>query len=361
MIRPPKPPYIPLKPEPKRLPQVKAMTVAAGFVCSDGIILCADSEHSDDIAKFQRPKVFRFGDNLVLTGAGTNSSYIRMAFDKLCDEYKSDIPNGPSAARAALEKITMDVYANHIAPFFEPSDPRRPYIQLLTGTRCTSGELALAKSDDTAVYLSDGYETTGIGDYLFRYWADKFFERDLPMRVDELPVLVYAVRNHEVCSQLWRGQSAPGTAFTLTLLIAAALIGGILEAITRIIWEPFWLTRYCKPKDVLQHLDSGNLDLYERGVQSSYKWVTFYANFAWATILLLISHAQQTQKLCSSSSILLLIAIAVLLRASHLQWTYYVNYQSKVIRAKEPTNAEQRSATGNVSKIHEGSTEGQGQ
>ncbi len=60
------------KPEPKRLPQVKAMTIAAGFMCSDGIILCADSEHSDEITKFQRSKVFRFGKNLMLTGGWTN-------------------------------------------------------------------------------------------------------------------------------------------------------------------------------------------------------------------------------------------------------------------------------------------------
>jgi len=154
------------------------------------------------------------------------------------------------------------------------------------------------------------------------------------------------------------GPSAPGTAFTLTLLIAAALIGGILEGITRILWEPFWLTRYCKPKDVLQHLDASNLDLYERGVQSSYKWVTFYANFAWSSILLLISHTQQTDKLCASSNVFLLIAIAVLLRASHLQWTYYVNYQSKVIRAKEVRNADERSTTRNESDIHKRNAKG---
>ena len=42
---------------------------------------------------------------------------------------------------------------------------------------------ALVKSQDTAVFLSEAYETTGVGDYLFRYWADKFFESTLSMRV----------------------------------------------------------------------------------------------------------------------------------------------------------------------------------
>ena len=156
------------------------MTVAAGFMCSDGIILCADSEHSDEITKFQRSKVFRFGDDLVLTGAG-QTSYITTAFDKLSDKYRQGIPDTPSGARLALEEVTLDVYANHIAPFFEANS--RPYFHLLTATRCVSGEMALVKSEDTAVFLSEAFETTGIGDYLFRYWADKFFERTLPMRV----------------------------------------------------------------------------------------------------------------------------------------------------------------------------------
>ena len=168
------------KPEPKRLPQVKAMTIAAGFMCSDGIILCADSEHSDEITKFQRSKVFRFGKNLMLTGAG-QTSYIRMAFDKLSDKYRQNIPDTPSEARLALEEVALDVYANHIAPFFEANS--RPYFHLLTATRCASGAMALVKSEDTAVFLSEAYETVGIGDYLFRYWADKFFESTLPMRV----------------------------------------------------------------------------------------------------------------------------------------------------------------------------------
>ncbi len=139
--------------EPKRLPQVKAMTVAAGFLCSDGIILCADSEHSDEITKFQRSKVYRFGKNLVLTGAG-QISYIRMAFDKLSDKYEQGIPDTPSGARLALEEVVVDVYANHIAPFFEVSN--RPYLHLITGTRCASGAMALVKSEDTAFFLATG-------------------------------------------------------------------------------------------------------------------------------------------------------------------------------------------------------------
>ena len=121
-----------------------------------------------------------------------------------------------------------------------------------------------------------------------------------------------------------------GPALGLVLLIAAALVGGLLEALTRILWEPYWLVRRCRPPDSLSGLTKENLELYERGVQSSYKFVTFYANFAWATILLLISHLRNPANRFSVGSAILAFSIVILLRASHVQWTYYVNYQKKL-------------------------------
>src|SRR5436305_4574651 len=71
--------------------------------------------------------------------------------------------------------------------------------------------------------------------------------------------------------------------FGLVLLLVAALFGELLGAFTRIIWERLWLVPQCSPPNALSRVTVENLDLYERGVQSSYKYVTFYANFAWAT------------------------------------------------------------------------------
>ena len=122
-----------------------------------------------------------------------------------------------------------------------------------------------------------------------------------------------------------------GAAMGLVLLIAATLAGGVLEALTRITWEPWWLKRRCPIGDALSNLSPDNLELYERGVQSSYKYVTFYANFAWATLLLLLSHLHHhAWKVLSIGNAILLLAIVILLRASHMQWKYYVNYQRKI-------------------------------
>ena len=122
---------------------------------------------------------------------------------------------------------------------------------------------------------------------------------------------------------------AIGVGGGFVLLIAAALLGGVLEALTRISWERFLVWRH-PSSDVLSKLDKDNLELYERGVQSSYKYVTFYANSAWATMLLLIGRLHDGITLCSLQIPLLLLVVFILFRASYVQWTYYVNYQKKV-------------------------------
>lgn len=125
------------------------------------------------------------------------------------------------------------------------------------------------------------------------------------------------------------------TAEGIGALIAAAIIGSILEAVTRVTWEKYWLVKKCPSKDILSNLNSTNVELYERGVQSSYKYVTFYANLAWATCLLLISHFYRGGGMCSLRPFILAALIILLLRASHVQWKYYVNYQNKVFQIKE--------------------------
>ncbi len=150
-----------------------------------------------------------------------------------------------------------------------------------------------------------------------------------------------------------------GATFGVVLLMAAALVGGLLEAVTRVIWERFWLVPHCKPPDALRVLRADNLELYERGVEGNYKYVTFYANFAWATVLLLGSRLYSGDKPCSAVIWLLAIASMVLLRASHVQWTYFVNYLNKVF-AERSANVEERPTTGDKGDVPEKFTEGRG-
>ena len=128
----------------------------------------------------------------------------------------------------------------------------------------------------------------------------------------------------------------------MALLILSVLAGGILEAINRITWER-WILSRCRPDvDVLTVLDGGNLGLYERAVQSSYKYVTFYAHFALAVFCLLVSWIIENPGKSWNSYLPVLVGLAVLicilLRDSYVQWTYFVNYQNKVFKPKGAMN-----------------------
>lgn len=158
------------------------MTIAAGFICSDGLLLCADSQQSDETTKYQREKIFAFEDCLICTGSG-DSAFIKMTFDKLCDEFKSAKPTNRADARDISERTVTAVHEEHIYKFHQPGDSRRPYLQLILGARCQDGELALVKTVDDAAYLGGEYEATGLGQYLFEYWARLFYRNNLSMDV----------------------------------------------------------------------------------------------------------------------------------------------------------------------------------
>ena len=156
------------------------MTIAAGIVCADGIILCADTEHADDVRKFQAPKIHTIGEHTLLTGAGT-TDYIMMAAEKLRDEMKCAQPQNASDARDRVEELVHGIYTRHIFSFYEVSDPYRPQIQLIVAMRCADGNLALVRTNDSAAILSEKFEVSGTGSPIFDYWLRYFYREKLSM------------------------------------------------------------------------------------------------------------------------------------------------------------------------------------
>jgi 20S proteasome alpha/beta subunit len=150
------------------------MTIAAGILCSDGIIICADTEHTGDVSKFQASKIIPLDEHAVLTGSGT-TDYIQMTADKLRDEFKAARPASPSEARQIVERVVKGIHAEHIFNFFDASDPNRPFIDLIVGVRCSSGDLALIKTNNSVARLGTNFEFTGSGFPIFEYWCRYFY------------------------------------------------------------------------------------------------------------------------------------------------------------------------------------------
>lgn len=165
----------------ERLAVAKAMTIAAGLLCSDGIVMCADTEVTAGDGKYNRQKIFQHENWLLVSGAGW-SDYIKMAFDKFCE--KLIRPENPVAARSAIEEILLEIYDNHIFKYSAFQHPDgTPNLALIVGIRCLDGKMALIKTRDSAAILSSHYEAVGAGANVFEYWAKFFFDRKRSMAV----------------------------------------------------------------------------------------------------------------------------------------------------------------------------------
>jgi 20S proteasome alpha/beta subunit len=156
------------------------MTIAAGILCADGIIVCADTEHTGDVSKFQASKIIAVDEHTFLTGAGS-TDYILMTADKLRDELKAARPVNATDARQIVETVVKGVHAEHIFNFYNASDPYRPQMSLIVAIRCSGGELALIKTTDSATRLGKDFEFTGTGQPIFEYWCRYFYRDRLTM------------------------------------------------------------------------------------------------------------------------------------------------------------------------------------
>jgi hypothetical protein len=124
MISPCKPPLSLSAPKPKRLPSVKCMTITVGFVCSNGIVLGADSQESFDGSVLKRsvskltafpPLESEFGKapdrRAVFTGSG-DSQLIDKLIEEMSVEVASANPSIEEIAEA-IETRTKQIYREY--------------------------------------------------------------------------------------------------------------------------------------------------------------------------------------------------------------------------------------------------------
>jgi hypothetical protein len=124
MISPCKPPLSFPAPKPKRLPSVKCMTITVGFICSNGIVLGADSQESFEGSALKRSvsKLTAFPPleseqgkspdrRAVFTGSG-DSQLIDKLIEELSIEVASAEPSIEEIA-GAIEKRIKQMYREY--------------------------------------------------------------------------------------------------------------------------------------------------------------------------------------------------------------------------------------------------------
>lgn len=115
-------PHVFHRPKPSRLPERKAVTIALGFRCIDGIVLCTDTEMSKGDLKFKQPKISMVspraqweGAEWVLLTAYSGFEGIATRVNQLLSGKIETYLKSPELAdklRAAIEEVLAQEYKN---------------------------------------------------------------------------------------------------------------------------------------------------------------------------------------------------------------------------------------------------------
>lgn len=161
------------------------MTVAVGFMCTDGIVLAADREVSTPSLKFEGPKAwyYRYPPDAAqptlkvgIVGAG-DYSFIKFAAERIDGQLREWIQGHGQASmdevNGLIQGVINDIHLNHLYPVGQPYE--RPTIDLLIGIRLHTGRIRLARTSLTAITKVQNYEAIGIGSDLANFLVTRLY------------------------------------------------------------------------------------------------------------------------------------------------------------------------------------------
>jgi 20S proteasome alpha/beta subunit len=173
----------------KYIPRVpKRMTLVAGFICRDGLLICADMEEVSGISSRRVSKLFfreaQGAWNFVVTGAGS-AAVMDNAIKKLWPAAKSKVPKyDETNMEDALSGVLKTVYKKYVWP-----DTRADHsISLILGYSDARGlQQSLWVTHDLVPMPIARHVCAGIGEDLANYLADQlwhpFFSEQQAVRV----------------------------------------------------------------------------------------------------------------------------------------------------------------------------------
>lgn len=160
------------------------MTLIAGTKCKDGVVIAADTEHTDGVVKFQEHKLNVYPSDRVMTchlselaqspyrvvvaGAGS-SDYIKMAADCIRDKIR-DCPDRRMVEMCEAVKSSVRETHENIFKYWNPDDQNRPSLALCVGLR-RGEETKVLRTTDVAVSEVETMSFAGTGEPLARYLA----------------------------------------------------------------------------------------------------------------------------------------------------------------------------------------------
>lgn len=164
------------------------MTIAAGFNCMGGIVMCSDSkEIYPDQVKYDTDKIVatsgEFG-TFIFTGATDDADVLNSAIQKLREKVttkefafrRSSSNKAVPLLQDAIRDVVKEVRKESITPF--PVD-QQPWFQLLIGAGRRGGEDVIYKATPRTVILVDEHECVGVGLTQAKALLDRLYDSKL--------------------------------------------------------------------------------------------------------------------------------------------------------------------------------------
>jgi 20S proteasome alpha/beta subunit len=191
------------------------MTLVAGFKCSDGFVVAADTEITYGVVRFQGHKIANYygtgtSYDIVVGGAG-DGVYIDMTIQKIRDAVAGLASPTFASIKAVIETTVLKIHEDHIFKYWEPSDADCPSVDLIVGIQDQQKQWGLVHTDRSATAEADEHAVVGSGSTLAEHLIEKMW----------IPGLSTAVTVH-LARQLFREVKGKG-----------AYVGGNTEIIGR--------------------------------------------------------------------------------------------------------------------------------
>src|SRR5258708_11268684 len=227
-------PFVP--PKAKRLPRGKRVTIAAGFVCEDGLLLCADSQEViSGYTKNEVDKVRMWKDQglcIAITGAGDTEliEYAgKLIETAITDEYSPKEWRLSEDYQRIIEKTFAQLFKDAILPYATFPREDRPYVDLLIAIGVSNDvskfEMLFKASGTTVREIDFGAECIGSGTMIAKSLIERIYSSFL--KLDDAIIIACYILYH---AKRWTDGCGGDTSVVVSS-VKNGLFGGGIHAL----------------------------------------------------------------------------------------------------------------------------------
>jgi hypothetical protein len=144
------------------------MTIAAGFVCSDGLVLCADTQYSSAAVKVSRTKLWQAPSGRCAIAAAGDEVLMKEVAETILAMVDGE--STLEEAKEAIEQTMESIYTRHI----DPSNDPNYVVQVLVAIHASDGAAIFGHSRWAATAITRA-ACIGTGEVLGNYVLDRLW------------------------------------------------------------------------------------------------------------------------------------------------------------------------------------------